>query len=360
MILLTLFIFTIDIRRFLESFSEANYLLVGPAAGVYLISVLFRTLRWKILINHLKPVSVVRLYPVVVVGYMANNILPMRIGELVRSYYLSERENISKTTALVTILIERLLDALTLLTFIAVAAFFIPVLGIAQGFGELSNLPWLVLLIGLTLPFVVGFIALMLISLTLDGIKRRADFVVRHLPNKLSSRGYKSIDMVLSGLIPLNNPKILVRLFLLSIPVWLFEALLFTLIGFSFHLELAFENMAEMLATMLFVTAVANIGASVPAAPGGIGLFEFIARETLVLIPLATLDRAEAGAYITIVHATLLIPMIVLGQVFLWTQNISFGSLSRAANSAPSTGSPCPKNPQYSKINSLCHRGDHL
>ena len=104
-------------------------------------------------------------------------------------------------------------------------------------------------------------------------------------------------------------------------------------IAYSFDLDLAFDNVAEMGAVIVLVMAIANIGASVPAAPGGIGLFELIARETLVLLPLAAVDRADAGAYVAVVHAVLLIPMIVLGQLFLWTQNVSLGSLSRAGRS---------------------------
>ena len=71
----------------------------------------------------------------VVVGYMANNLLPLRIGEVVRSYYVGEREGVSKTAALATILIERLMDALTLIVFVAVIAVFVPLTAVAEGFG---------------------------------------------------------------------------------------------------------------------------------------------------------------------------------------------------------------------------------
>ena len=78
---------------------------------------------------------------------------------------------------------------------------------------------------------------------------------------------------------------------------------------------------------MVLVMSIANLGSSVPSAPGGIGLFELVARETLVLIPLAVVDRSIAGAYVTVVHVALLLPMIILGQLFLWTQHLSLGAL---------------------------------
>ena len=88
-----------------------------------------------------------RLFPVVVIGYMANNLLPMRLGEVVRSYYLGEREDISKSSALATIFIERVFDALTLLFFVAVVAVFVPLGGLTTGFRQSgrhkSNSSWL-------------------------------------------------------------------------------------------------------------------------------------------------------------------------------------------------------------------------
>ena len=67
--------------------------------------------------------------------------------------------------------------------------------------------------------------------------------------------------------------------------------------------------------------------------PGGIGLFELVARETLVLLPLAVIDRSTATAYITVVHAVLLLPMIVLGQVFLLSGSVSLRRLWQAGGS---------------------------
>jgi len=85
---------------------------------------------------------------------------------------------------------------------------------------------------------------------------------------------------------------------------------------------------------MILVTAISNIGASIPAAPGGIGLFELITRETLVLLPQASVDRSVAGGFAALVHATLLLPMILLGQVFLWTGHISLRKLTTAGQAA--------------------------
>ena len=81
--------------------------------------------------------------------------------------------------------------------------------------------------------------------------------------------------------------------------------------------------------TMVLVTSVTNIGGSVPAAPGGLGLFEIIARETLIFGSPGAVDRSVAASFAVVVHAAILLPMIILGQVFLWAGHVSLKRLSR-------------------------------
>ena len=112
---LGIFLSRLDIGETWEILGEANYFALVPAILVYFGSVFFRTFRWQYLLAPVKGLSVRRLYPVVVVGYMANNILPVRLGEVVRAYYVGEREKVSKVAALATIAVERVFDGLTLL-----------------------------------------------------------------------------------------------------------------------------------------------------------------------------------------------------------------------------------------------------
>lgn len=338
-VLLALFFLTIDPGRFLDSLRDANYLFVAPAVGLYLVSVLFRTIRWQRLMRHMRPISVKRLYPVVVVGYMANNLLPLRLGELVRSYFVGERERVSKTSALVTIFIERLLDALTLLLFVAAIALFVPLAGLAEGLGDRYGIPVPLLVAMLTVPFVGAFALLLLAAFRPSNTAAMAQAIIRPLPDAMNARLSHIVDMFLDGLKPLSSPRTILLLFLMSVPIWLFEAGLFFLIALGFDLHNAFDSPVEMALAMVMVVAIANIGSSIPAAPGGIGLFELVARETLVLLPLATIDRSLAGGYVAIVHAALLLPMIVLGQIFLWAQHLSLGGLSRAGRGM-SKGAP--------------------
>ena len=328
-VLLALFVFTVDIRKMLDVLRGANYWFVAGAVVMYLVSVYFRSLRWTVMLRHLKPVGAVRLYPVVVVGYMANNLLPMRLGELVRSYYVGEREGISKASALATVFVERVFDALTLLFFIAVIAPFVSVTGLAQSFAEKIGVHWSILVLGLSLPFVGMFGALMLFAFFPERTHAVAVAMARPLPERLRSLLDSLIAMLLHGLTPLRSPGTLAALFVLSIPIWLAEAAVFWIMGFPFGIQDAHDGPAQMAVTMVLVTSVTNIGGSVPAAPGGLGLFEIIARETLVFSTLDAVDRTVAAGFAVVVHAVILLPMIILGQVFLWAGHVSLRRLSR-------------------------------
>jgi uncharacterized protein (TIRG00374 family) len=331
--LLALFFVTGDWQRLGDALAQANYWYIIPAILLYQMSVVFRTMRWQVLLRHIQPIPVSRLFPVVVIGYMANNLLPMRIGELVRSYYLSDREQVSKTSAFVTIVIERLLDALTLLVFIAVIAIFVPLLVIVEGFGESSRVPWPALVAGISLPFILAFGGLMLAAYRPARAAALGGALITPLPRAVADRLRPLIDLVIQGLAVLGSPRTVLGMFLLSMPIWLLEAGLFFVLGYSFGLENAYDSIFEMAVAMVLVTAISNIGSSIPAAPGGIGLFELVARETLVLLPLAVIDRSTATAYVTVVHAVLLLPMIVLGQVFLLSGSVSLRRLWQAGGS---------------------------
>jgi len=331
-VFLVLFLVTVDLGRMVDTLADAEYVYLAPAVALYLASLLFRTIRWQVLMRHMRPVKVRRLYPVVIVGYMANNLLPMRLGEVVRSYHVGEREGVSKTAALATIFVERVFDALTLLFFIAVIAVFVPLEGVADSLSDRLGLPWALLMAAFSVPFSVLFGLLMFSALFPRVTTGAAATVIERLPARFRSPLSHAAGMFLEGLSPLRDPRTLILLFILSVPIWLLEAGLFFMVGFSFALDDTYESLGDLAVAQVLVTAIANIGSSIPAAPGSVGLFEFVAREALVAMPMASVDRAVAGAFATVVHLALAFPVVVLGQVFLWAEHLSLRKLSQVGH----------------------------
>ena len=262
----------------------------------------------------------------------------MRLGELVRTYYVGEREGISKTSALATIFVERLFDALVLLLFIAVITLFVPLSGLARSFSDQSGVPWPLLLAVVSVPFMVAFASSVMLAAYPARATDAVGWLARPLPQRLQATATDLISKLLQGLASLRDPRLLSTLFLLSLPIWLFEAAVFFILGFPFGLDDVHTSLGAMAVTMVLVTAITNIGSSVPAAPGGLGLFEIIARETLVVGPLAAVERSVAAGYALVVHAAILLPMIVLGQAILWAGHISLGRLSRQEGGVAPSG----------------------
>ena len=327
-LLLLLFLGTVHVRRMFEALAAANYAFVAPAIASYLISMAFRTMRWRVLLSHMRPIKVTRLYPVVVIGFMANALLPMRLGEVVRSYYVGEREGISKTAALATTLVEQVMDGLTLLFLIAAIAVFVPVTGLAESLGDRAGVAWPLLAAALTVPFVCGFVLMMLFARFPDKTRAASNVLVRHLPDRIAPRVQELIGLFLAGLKPLRSPQTVAILFLLSVPVWVLKAGVYFFVAFSFGLDKVYQNLGDMAVAQLLVSSISNLGSSIPSSPGGIGLFELVTRETLMLFPSGLgIERSVAGGYAVVVHAVLLLSIIALGQLFLWAEHISIRNL---------------------------------
>ena len=111
-----------DIGRVRDAIQSFNLWYIIPALCLYFTGIFVRSFRWSVLLRPVTKTNARELLPVTVVGFMANNVLPLRTGEVVRAYVLSKRYNVKKTSALATIAVERLFDGLTMLGFMLVAA----------------------------------------------------------------------------------------------------------------------------------------------------------------------------------------------------------------------------------------------
>ena len=337
LLLLVVFFYTSDFDLMRLAFKRAEYIYLIPGILIYMLSIWFRALRWKYLLITTKTVTSFRLYPVVVVGYMANNLLPFRLGELVRGYYLSKRENVSTITGLSTILVERILDALALIFLIGITSIFIPIGNTVHGLSSLAKIPGHFLVFIFVAPFCVLFGALLFIALFRKKAEKSLYALTKFIPEKSRPTLVDFSGKIFDGLESLRSFSMIVKLLLLSIPIWICETFLFLFVALSLDLNMYFDDIISIFSATILVTAITNIGSSIPLAPGGVGLFELIARETLVLMPHGSVERPDAAAFATITHSCLLLSMIILGQIFLWLDGISLLSLSKVNNQRSKT-----------------------
>ena len=323
--LLFLFVWKVDLGETGNKLKDANYAYFVPAVLVYFCALAVRCLRWRYLLVHLKPIPTRRLYPVVAIGYLANNMLPMRLGELVRAHFLGEREEISKASSLATIGVERVFDGLTLLLFIAVIWPFLPWTDALRTNGGDFDALWVGLSVLVSVVFVAGFLVLVILATSPGSGRRLAHVVTLASPRRLRPKVESFIYLLIEGLGALRSPRKLAVITLLSAPVWLIEAAAYYIIALSFDLDLPFE-------VILLVTATSNLATAVPSSIGGIGPFEVVAKTTLVAFGPGTDDFANlVVAYVFFVHIIALwLPINILGLLFLWKENLSLAQLAKS------------------------------
>ncbi|HLF70535.1 MAG TPA: lysylphosphatidylglycerol synthase transmembrane domain-containing protein [Dehalococcoidia bacterium] len=299
---LAFFLARTNFHEISTAFEGADLLLAVAAVPLYFFGFWLRTVRWRFLLRPIADVPIRRLYPVVLIGLMTNNIAPARVGELVRAYLLGERQSMSKTTALGTIAVDRTFDGLTLVAILGIVT-------IASGADAGVKA------IGVVSALLFVAVTTALVTLALSPVRARVwvTRLLHLLPAALAEKAEGLLDAFLEGLRSIRNPWMLLQAAVASVASWLMEATMYYIVGEAFHLNVGFD-------VYLLVTASANLALSVFASPGGIGPFEVTTREVLVYFDVA---GASASAYALALHALLLAPVIIVGLVLVWTTSLS-------------------------------------
>lgn len=316
LVFLGLFFTQADLGELGSALAAADYRYAVPGLAIYFIGVWLRAVRWRYLLLPLRPLASHRLFSIVVIGYMVNNILPLRAGELVRAYILGEKEDLSKAAVLATIAVERTFDGLTLLLFVALVALVLPLpVWLRDGVRAVAVL------------FLGAFVLLLVMALRESWAQRLTALAMRFLPQTAAQRGAAITTLFLSGLRSLRHPLLAAMALATSALAWLAEAGMYYLVGLSFGLDQSFV-------VLILVTSAANLAISLPSSQGGIGPFEYFAAATLTLFGVAA---PTASAYALALHALLLLPVIGLGLVLLWVENLSLSQVAnlRAAEAGP-------------------------
>ena len=293
-----------------ESLGKALYIYLIPALAVYFVGVGVRAVRWHFLLRSIKPIPSRSLFRTVVIGYMANDILPARIGELVRAYVLGQQEKVSKAATLVTIVVERVFDGLTMLTFMVASSFWLD-------FGD-EELAGRIRIVGIL--FVAAIVGMAVLAGMPKQVQRLTDFFLQRLPSEsLKTRASNLTRSLLDGLGALRSPVDSFAVYALSVVAWLCEATMYVLIAVGFSIVLPFP-------VFLFATAFANLVTIAPSTPGYIGVFDAPIVLTLTRFGI---DRDLATSYTLILHAALFLPVTCLGFYYLWRAGMSLGQMTK-------------------------------
>lgn len=309
----------LELNTFWATISQANYWWLIPGVAVYFVAVLARTWRWHYMLRHLARIPVLRLFPIVVIGYMGNNVYPARAGEVLRSYVLRRKEGVPISASLATVVLERLFDGLVMLLFVFVTLPFAP---LPAGYSALVTSFSVVFFIVLGL-----FLAMAARPQVMS--RWYAWAVDRFVPEGLRPRVHGLFDQFIIGLQSLRSPRELLLIFLSSAAIWLTETLKYWFVMFAFPPEMHVSFVVLML-----MTAVVNLATTLPSAPGYVGTFDVpgIAVLTAYGVP-----RALATGYTLVLHVALWLPITALGALFMLFEQVGWGDMRRAAQ-AKETG----------------------
>jgi len=306
----------VDLARTGDILRGADLRWVAFAAVLAMTDLSFRGLRWQRL---LRPIARVR-YPsmlgYLLVGYAANNVLPARLGELVRSHYLGDREGISRASALGTVVVERVVDLVAVVGIASVALLVLSVRGVVAS----------AVFVG------AGVAGLFLVALALGIVAHRLPGADR--ARSLVERWPKVGELARSlqgGLAVAGRPRTLVEALLASAAAWSCSILACAAVGQSIGLELSIGQAA-------LITSGVALASAVPAGPSNLGTFELAAVEIGKAIGIPA-DSAFALALI--VHATILVVTSVGGGIaFIRLGWRSSGASPTSAASAASAAPP--------------------
>jgi len=302
-----------DYGAIVDSLRGVNYWLLIPALVLYTLGVAVRAFRWSVLLRPVKHLHTRQLLPITAIGFMANNVLPLRTGEVVRSYVVSRNHNIRKTSALATIAVERIFDGLTMVGFMLVAALFVDFTS------DLRHVMTIAVIL-----FAVAIVALGVMTFA-EGLRSRLMGIgLRFLPSSIRNRVEHIAEAFFSGLAALKSPKALGLVSLTSVVAWSLEASMYWVIARAFGGSIeAVMGVAETLLT----TGVANLATLVPSSPGYVGPFE--AGVKTVLEGALKAPGSQALSYAILVHAALWFPVTVWGAVEWSRMHLSLKQVKR-------------------------------
>ncbi|MDI7275234.1 MAG: lysylphosphatidylglycerol synthase transmembrane domain-containing protein [Anaerolineae bacterium] len=303
-----------------QAMRSANYWWLIPGVAVYFLAVWARTWRWHYLLRPVKAISLARLFPVVVIGYMGNNVYPARAGELIRGYVLRRKDEVPFSASLATIVVERIFDGVVMLFFVFVALPLTPLPAHLRQVVILSSLLFFGLL--------VGFFLLAASPRRTQAIYNRA--ADRLVPEKWRERTKAVLDRFMEGLRCLRSGRDVAMVFVTSVAIWLTETVKYWFVMHGFGFSVPFY-------VLMLMAAVVNLATTIPSAPGYVGTFDKPGIEVLEGFGVA---RGLATGYTLVLHGALWFPITLLGVYYMWRESVSwrdFGA-ARAAREADAGG----------------------
>lgn len=295
-----------------------NPWLLLASVAVATFGFFLRALRWRVLLTPVKSDTKLRSrFAAVSIGFMANNILPARVGEFARAYAFSRMEPVTASAAFGSLVVERFMDGVVLLLFLVLPIF-------SAGFptdGALSGGTGAVVLRAGIAAVAVVLLALVVMAVWPKAFVRAAHGVARFLPKSFADPILAGLDAFLGSIAIMRNPKLLALGFAWTLVFWTWHGISFWLGMLAFGIDTGF-------ASAIFTEAVVGFGVALPSAPGFFGTFHFSAN--VALSDVYGVSEAQSLAFAFGYHFGGWIPITLIGLWYAWRLGFSLGDVGRA------------------------------
>ena len=315
--ILCLIFYKINLTEILITLKSFNFKYTGVIAILYILSLYLRGIRWKALLLNDSKYSALNLGEVFTVGSMLNIFLPARAGDLYRAYYLGKIKNEKKMKIFGSVILERILDGLVMLSilFIAVLLYF--------------KKSWILNLCYAMSALFLGSLAFFVIILKYNRIswlENKLKLICKVLPENIKikvetliSRICNMIAYFVEGFEVLNNGKLLSLAFILSIIIWLIECFMTYLVFLSFNLNIC-------MAASLFVMGLTSFSTIIPSTSMFLGPYQY---AYILALGIFGIDKSTTLAISTVHQGIIIIVLTVIGLWCLLKFNISIKQLRR-------------------------------
>jgi uncharacterized protein (TIRG00374 family) len=293
----------VNLSKIYELILDVKLIYVFVALLTILVAQILRSIRWGIMLHPIEPLSQKLLFPITSIGFMFIMLFPARLGELVRPYLLHQNSQVNINTAMATIVLERILDAIFILTFfmIIVSALEVP--------------SWIVhgaVFIIITIITVIGFLFLGTLKWTKHHFNR---IIYKFLSQRVADFVGASLKKFYKGMAVLGKGRHALIIVSLTACIWssLVLSHLFLFGALQIHLG-AFAALTVLTLTVL--------GISVPAGPGFIGNFHFFC---ILGLSMFGVDKDMALSYALVNHALIMLTLILLGVICMNLPGLNLG-----------------------------------
>lgn len=303
----------IDFFQLWTALLTVDYRFITLAVVATFASYLLRAVRWHYLLIPEKRIPLSSLYPATIIGYMANNLLPARLGEFVRAYVLAQKEGLQTPTVFASLVIDRLFDGFTVMLILLFTLF---TLKLPQGMSEAET----VLKTGgiVTFALYTGIIIfLILLKLQTMRTLHWTGVLLKPMPQKFSDRIILLLGSFIGGIRISSKGGHISALLISSLLIWVccIIPVYSVLLGFNIILPVT----ASMFILVLLVFAV-----MVPASPGYIGTYHYACFKGLSAFGI---PESTAVTVALVIHAVGFFPVIIAGVYYTWKNKLSLNEL---------------------------------